>query len=299
MKILSFDVGIKNLAYCIFDSNQSKILNWDIIDLNVENFTAKVPSGNSSIAKSANDIHITLIKQLDNLPFLLNVDYVVIEKQPSFNPKMRIIGGCLQSYFYIRGVVDNPTITSIEFFSPKHKLKCYIGPPLKLESKVKSKYAQTKKMGVLIAEIKLQEFNETTFKNLFTSSKKKDDLADCYLQAITFCIFKKFCKNDKSCKSDKSCKNDKSIVVEKQKCLTKTQIKQQLKSYLDLNKKVYTVNELFSQPPKNLIQTMENMETNVKDSIKQKYNLELFNEENCTTIFTDLSMIRYLSFYYN
>ena len=199
MKILSFDVGIINLAYCIFETTTSKITHWGIIDL-CENkskvkFSAKVPSGKASIAKAANDIHITLIKSLDNLAFLLEVDYVVIEKQPSFNPKMRIIGGCLQSYFYIRGVVDKYVnkITSIEFFSPKHKLKCYTGPELTLESKVKSKYAQTKKMGILIARSKLNELNETNeFKQLFETSKKKDDLADCYLQAITFCLFKKF-----------------------------------------------------------------------------------------------------------
>jgi hypothetical protein len=143
MKILSFDVGIINLAYCIFDSDNSKIIQWGIIDLKITDFSGKIPNGNSSIAKAANDIHVTLIKKLDSLPFLLNVDYVVIEKQPSFNPKMRIIGGCLQSYFYIRGIIDNPKITSIEFFSPKHKLKCYNGPELVLESKVKSKYAQT------------------------------------------------------------------------------------------------------------------------------------------------------------
>ena len=32
MKIISYDVGIKNLAYCICDENM-KIIRWDIIDL--------------------------------------------------------------------------------------------------------------------------------------------------------------------------------------------------------------------------------------------------------------------------
>ena len=37
MKIISYDVGIKNLAYCICDENM-KIIKWDIIDLlNVDN----------------------------------------------------------------------------------------------------------------------------------------------------------------------------------------------------------------------------------------------------------------------
>ena len=122
MKILSFDVGIINLAYCII--SDEKIIHWEIITLTDGNeklkFNAKINS--SGIA----DLYINLIKQLDLRPHLLDVDIVLIEKQPSFNPKMRIIAGCLQTYFYIRGVVDRleNKINSVEFFSPKNKLKC-------------------------------------------------------------------------------------------------------------------------------------------------------------------------------
>ena len=177
MKVLSFDVGIINLAYCIFDSETCKLVNWEVITL----------PDSSNYSK----LYINLIKELDKRQ-LLNVETVLIEKQPSFNPKMRIIAGCLQTYFFIRGVVDLPegTLKSVDFFSPKHKLKCYTGPGLNVTGG--SKYTQTKKMGVLIARYKLNEFNESMeFKKLFENSKKKDDLSDCYLQAITYCIFKK------------------------------------------------------------------------------------------------------------
>ena len=281
MKILSFDVGIKNLAYCIFDSETCTILNWDIIDLNVQGFSGKVPSGNKSIAKAANDIHVTLIKELDKRLFMLETDYVVIEKQPSFNPKMRIIGGCLQSYFYIRGIVDKHTITSIEFFSPKHKLKCYSGPELTLVSKVKGKYAQTKKLGIMIAHIKLEEFGESIFKQLFEKSKKKDDYADCYLQAITFCIFKKFVKEVKS------------VSLQVLPILTKIQIKKQLKEYLDSKIIVYSISELLQGSiPKNLTETLENMDSHLKESIKIKY--PIF--EN---IWSDLSIKSYIHYHYS
>jgi hypothetical protein len=177
MKILSFDVGIINLAYCIFDTSTKKILHWEIITLD-------------NSASNYSKLYINLIKALDNREHLLEVDHVLIEKQPSLNPKMRIIAGCLQTYFFIRGAVDRKTISNVEFFSPKNKLKCYTGPELTVPGK--SKYAQTKQRGVLIAKSKLTEYSEPIDRiHFFENSKKKDDLADCYLQAVTYSVFKK------------------------------------------------------------------------------------------------------------
>ena len=33
MSIISWDIGIKNLAYCIVDSNDKSILNWDVLNI--------------------------------------------------------------------------------------------------------------------------------------------------------------------------------------------------------------------------------------------------------------------------
>jgi len=292
MKLLSFDVGIVNLAYCIFETNSCKILKWEIIDLG-KPFSAKIPSGNTSIAKQSNDIHITLIKELDNRSFLKEVDYVIIEKQPSFNPKMRIIGGCLQNYFYIRGVVDQPDnlkIKSIDFFSPKHKLKCYTGPELTIQSKTKSKYSQTKKMGVLIARAKLEEFSEVPeMVNLFESSKKKDDLSDCYLQAITYSLFKKF-----------NVKGTVPVYIEPvEKSLNKTQLKKQLKEYLDPKIKVLSVIEKMNGLPSNLLETMNNVPSTLKNTINVRYSFEFpIDQENITFVFTELSMKSYNNYHY-
>lgn len=181
VKVLSFDVGIINLAYCIFDSVSLKIIHWEIITLD-------------NTAANYSKLYINLIKALDQRPHLIDVDNVLIEKQPSLNPKMRIVAGCLQTYFFIRGVVDSTKpIDTVEFFSPKNKLKCYTGPELAVPGK--SKYAQTKQRGVLIAKSKLTEFHEPLERlYFFENSKKKDDLADCYLQAVTYCVFRKLIK---------------------------------------------------------------------------------------------------------
>jgi len=218
MIILSFDVGIINLAYVVFDSVLKKILHWEVISLNTTN--------------NYNDLYINLIKELDVRKHLIEgIDTVLIEKQPSFNPKMRIISGCLQSYFYIRGVVDReingePVIKNIRFFSPKHKLKCYTGTE-ELVVTGKSKYLQTKKMGILIARSKLTEYSETPeIKQQFEQSKKKDDLADCYLQAITFSMFGN---------PSKVVTNSKCSKLTKPK-VSKAKLKLQVKEYLEQNK---------------------------------------------------------------
>jgi hypothetical protein len=229
MKILSFDVGIINLAYCIFDSDTLKIQYWEII----------TTPDHTNYSK----LYINVITELDKRPFLLDVDVVLIEKQPSFNPKMRIISGCLQTYFFIRGVIDRPEkkIQSVEFFSPKNKLKCYTGPEIIVTGS--TKYAQTKKKGILIAEWMLRKNNESDmFKDVFQKSKKKDDLADSYLQAITWCIFKKIMKNTHT---------DTDIIIEHVVKLTKIEIKKQLKEYLHITEQGDLI-DIFNNIPEKL-----------------------------------------------
>ena len=215
MKLLSFDVGIVNLAYCIIETlPEPNLLYWEIIALSERGNSFSAHISTSGIA----DLYLNLINNLDQRKHLLETDVVLIEKQPSFNPKMRIIAGCLQTYFYIRGVVDREIkIKSVEFFSPKNKLKCYTGPELDISSKngkiVKGKYAQTKKMGVLIAKSKLEEYNESVeFTTIFENSKKKDDLSDCYLQALTYVSF----KSKSPLKEKKSCKKKKEPITKKE-----------------------------------------------------------------------------------
>ena len=271
MKILSFDVGIINLAYCIIETvPEPKILHWEIITINetAKNFTAHVSSSGVS------ELYINLIKQLDLRPVLLETDIVLIEKQPSFNPKMRIIAGCLQTYFYIRGVVDrkiNP-INSVEFFSPKNKLKCYTGPELDISSKngkiVKGKYAQTKKMGVAIARVKLECYSETGFLTLFENSKKKDDLSDCYLQALTYLSFKTAKPvNLKKPKGPKEQNEPKETLKEQ---------KETLKKFLDKSLKVCSVMEIMEHDFKTIHELVFPFEiTNIEETLN-KLNLKKY-----------------------
>ena len=140
MKILSWDVGIYNLSYCILEknneNNEIKIIDWDIINL----------VDNDEMKKKRNLIFENIPKKLYEKPQLLNVDIVIIENQPSLkNPQMKSIQMILYSYFLILGKVigygDNSikSIDKIDFCSASNKLKVYDWPEIILEVKLKKK----------------------------------------------------------------------------------------------------------------------------------------------------------------
>ena len=165
MVILSFDIGIKNLAYCILDSEKN-ILDWHILNCDSSNVVLK------------------LIEELDSLPQLLDVDIILIEKQPSFNPKMRIVSTAIYVYFTLRILHEKNKNVKIIYYSAKNKLK---NCPLNITFKTKNRYLQNKKLAVEYTKFLLNEQGNSIIK-FFNNCKKKDDLADCYLQALSYLI---------------------------------------------------------------------------------------------------------------
>jgi hypothetical protein len=157
MKILSWDVGIYNLSYCIIEKNNETseltVLDWDIVNL-VDNELMK---------KNRNLLFENIPRKLHELPQLLDVDIVVIENQPSLkNPQMKSIQMILYSYFLILGKIigdgekSNSYINTIDFCSASNKLKIYDGPEIIL----KSKKPRKKKTGILVDQSK-EENNES------------------------------------------------------------------------------------------------------------------------------------------
>ena len=214
MKVLSWDVGIYNLSYCILEQNDEnkediKIIDWDIVNL----------VDNEEMKKNRPLLFENIPKKLYEKPQLLNVDLVVIENQPSLkNPQMKSIQMILYSYFLILGKVigngDNTTgyIQKIDFCSASNKLKVYNGPVIVLEEKsskrkkkveepivqnieikepekVKKasfvKYADKKRLAIEHAKYFLKD-NNIDYIDFFNNHKKNDDLADSFLQGLYY-----------------------------------------------------------------------------------------------------------------
>lgn len=178
MKLLSFDVGMKNLAFCLLDENHT-IYQWGVINVLEEATTKKIDP----------DILTHLVwDQLDKYPGILEAEKVVIENQPSLkNPKMKTMQIIILSYFVSKQRSGDTQIKKIDCFAPRNKLNVYQGEQRQqIEESItcKSVYSKTKKLSVEFTKVMIKDQPE--WLSLITSSKKKDDLADSFIQGACY-----------------------------------------------------------------------------------------------------------------
>ena len=138
-------------------------------------------------------IGVILTEELDKNfhDVLASLDVVVIENQISpIANRMKTLQGMLAQYFIMRG------LRHIKFISAANKLKEFQVPvapapaataaPVALApaaAKVKTTYAERKTMGI---EVTQRLLANTPWLDYFTHHKKKDDLADSFLQGRWF-----------------------------------------------------------------------------------------------------------------
>jgi hypothetical protein len=152
--LLSIDVGIKNLAMCIMDS-EKKIHFWEVDG---------VPPLHSD------GLFGSMKKHLDERNFD-NVTKVLIEKQPDKNKGIKSIEHFLHTYFLCHD-------KEVVIWDARHKIPDISGPG-------KVQYAKRKKASVDRCRVFILETNPEWVEQ-FDKSKKKDDLADTVMQALSY-----------------------------------------------------------------------------------------------------------------
>jgi hypothetical protein len=159
--LLSIDVGIRNLALCAIDELTCEIKHWDVDG---------VPPQHSD------GLFLSLRKHLDDRPWLLHATTILIEKQPGKNKKMTSVQHFLHAYFLIK-CPDAETI----IYDAKHKVTDCVGAG-------KEMYKKRKNAAIERCEEFLLEDGDVNkhWLALFYESKKKDDLADTVLMALSF-----------------------------------------------------------------------------------------------------------------
>lgn len=159
--ILSIDVGIRNLAMCLLDEDKNNLVTeWDVSGVPPEH---------------KDGIYVSLRKHLDERPWVLTAKTILIEKQPDRNKKMISVMHFLHAYFIIK-CPESETI----LYDAKHKIPDVAGPG-------KAQYNKRKKVSIERCEAFIrQDGVNAHWLDTFLKSKKKDDLADTVMQALSF-----------------------------------------------------------------------------------------------------------------
>jgi hypothetical protein len=154
--LLSIDVGIKNLAMCLMNPDTRKISQWEV---------AGIPP------LHADGIFPCMKKHLDERPWVLEATTVLIEKQPDKNKGIKAVEHFLHAYFLIK---DKTVI----IYDARFKIPDVAGPG-------KAKYIERKRVSVERCREFVTETNADKLE-YFEKHKKKDDLADTVMQALSF-----------------------------------------------------------------------------------------------------------------
>ena len=162
MGVVGVDPGTKHLGLCMIDE-QRRIVRWDIVAISPD------PKG---VFDGLGKI---------DFPAWVDTSHVVIERQPSKNPRAVRIQHYIEMYAASHG-------GNVYCIDPKHKLSCAASSPWWPTRTITSwTYSQRKKLSVETVEKFLTDTDQDpAFVYFFKTSKKKDDLADALLHCLAF-----------------------------------------------------------------------------------------------------------------
>jgi hypothetical protein len=176
VKILSFDVGIRNLSFCYLETSPSNthILDWKTVCITEQNCKkAKIE-----------DLTLYMLETLmSNFDSDFQADVVLIENQPMLlNGLMKTLSVVIYTYFNVLKL-QYGNVCEVRFISATNKLKCKL---LNEGDKTcKKTYKDRKKLSIEIAR-KYIENVFTDKKDWFETNTKKDDYSDTLCQAIYY-----------------------------------------------------------------------------------------------------------------
>jgi hypothetical protein len=113
-----------------------------------------------------------MVRHLNEKPWILEAQTVLIEKQPDRNRGMKGIENLLHTYFLVKE-------KQVVIWDARHKIPDVAGAG-------KAKYAQRKKTSIERARKFIEDDVNKDWIQFFDSHKKKDDLADTVMQALSY-----------------------------------------------------------------------------------------------------------------
>jgi hypothetical protein len=163
-RVLSIDPGTKHLSLCILERG-GRIAYWNTLEL----------GGQTGRAQD-------VIDALRQTPGEISYDTVLIERQPPRNIRMKKMESMLEMYFVMSG-------KAVSVVDSKRKLRYASETPYWQNlGDISTTYTLRKKQAVATVEAFLGQTNissshDSESLTKFYAAKKKDDFADCLLQA--------------------------------------------------------------------------------------------------------------------
>jgi hypothetical protein len=195
MKLVSIDVGLRNFSWCTllrdpsieekwqgppFRGNKIEILDWDVIDI-VEMSTKDEINLNETDIATIVPWFCTALETFKQRLIAPDVSLVMIEAQPTAhmvgaksisNIKTKVLSHLLQAFFVRHGI-------AVKFVSPACKLK-----DAKQFMTDALAYAQHKKAAIQLSLVALNVIGGSFQEFFIKQKRKKDDLADSFLQGV-------------------------------------------------------------------------------------------------------------------
>lgn len=179
--VVSFDIGVKNLACCVLAPTPStadtyRVVFWKIFSLAAEK--EKIPA----ISELTSRLYGVMDEFVDTLTEAgYAIDTVLIENQPSrLNGAMKSLQMLIYGYFQLRKHWEG-SIQQVLLLSAKQKL---LGHEKELAACEKTGYELNKWKSVQYTLAYIQ--GNEALNTLFNGYKKKDDLGDALLQALSW-----------------------------------------------------------------------------------------------------------------
>ena len=194
MRVVSFDVGVKNLAYAVARiaanqnaqnaqnaQNVAEIERWGTVCVCDASVSARTITKQTTVE--------LVVRALDELDFL-ECDTVLVESQPRFAPQNVHVAHAIATYFVVRKRADLDEAVAVHFVhaSMKNAMSARVlgsKPKLDKTCTVKhAKYARNKRLAIDACEALVSRDN--TLRATWDAFAKKDDAADCLLQLVAW-----------------------------------------------------------------------------------------------------------------
>ena len=186
VQLLSFDIGIKNMAYCFIkipDENKKDIqfMNLNKVDLDL---------GKKATIQTTIDGTIDFLDNLINQDLSIDInDKLIVLIECQMTSIMRTIQTTINTYFKMLNRYESYQIETI-YLSPKHKLNIINKYQDKMAS---NSYKQNKIDAIYFCKYLLENTyseidnnNKNRFIDIYTNLKKKDDISDAFLMVIYY-----------------------------------------------------------------------------------------------------------------